>query len=934
MKKNFITRVLLMALIAFGLTTFNSCKDTDEDFVNQLESEQVNLKAALEELAKQCEVCKADCDAQIKDLEDKLKQHEQYNNLTFAEVYQLIETLTKTKADQTSVDNIIKIIYGEDGNGGLMARISALESLQHYNFSQAELDGIKFLGENKDKLAQLLELNQYISDLKKLAALTTQIEGLFGDNGTIADINNSITNINTNITTINNSITDIKKVLYGDGGEDKGLISKVDTLISDYTTLNGKVEGLEKWFQKEDGTNAWSTVAEFQNLVNQGQFIIDNKVALDYLIGLKDKLNGDALDALNKVYQDLEGIDGMYTAIFKDAQLPEGEAAWWNYGQVMQNIKDNTAAIQALQEKVDVLFQRFNDLVTGLILQASLNPVYGSFNTPFGINSLVLMACYGERATSANVFPISGVSAECYSADNDDINWDNIISGEKYQVGKYIVNTNEAGEAHLGSFWFTVNPGTVNKLDLDGFALVNSREDEPVVKVNNVYKDDETLFKFGLNSRAAGNGNGLYCATASVPVQNLQDIKVNVEPGLVEALKDAVKNHTASDMVQMLKKVYAQLHDVCDANALRYVYNAPTGAQNADGSWIMAQQKVYSNYGMAATAFKPLSFATLKGSSFDKIPTISPIEISKDMVNLKLEPFIIDSKNFSLELNFGEPYFDPLNPADLIVKTTVKAELTSEDGQKVTGNIPVEINISDQAQKIQDNFTSAIDGWLNKDGETIDERVEKAIWYALFNDKNNADPNPYDPSKPEGVVADLTSQVNKMMGDIQDKLYDLIDQINSDYLGKVNSLVNRYNSVAERINKVLSNPNHYLQSVMLYKKADGNLGLLSTNPKQPTQFRGNGEAISLWATTYNFETVAPAFKKIVGVVKVTNGSTSKPELAKKANATMAQVLDGARNRVALDVRGAANGDVYEIAYQALDYTGHTSTVKCYVQILK
>lgn len=75
------------------------------------------------------------------------------------------------------------------------------------------------------------------------------------------------------------------------------------------------------------------------------------------------------------------------------------------------------------------------------------------------------------------------------------------------------------------------------------------------------------------------------------------------------------------------------------------------------------------------------------------------------------------------------------------------------------------------------------------------------------------------------------------------------------------------------------------------------------------------------------------------MTKVTkNGTEDCPALAAAANNAankMATVINGDANRVALDVKGATNGVyTYEIAYQALDYTGHTSTVKCYVQVVR
>ncbi len=902
MKKHFITGVLLLAVTAGGFSTFTSCKDTDEDLYNQVNSKQVSLTEALKALQASLDgyVKQSDYNTKIQELENKINNNPHF---TEAQIKQMISDALSEYATTASIQGIIDLFNGVNGQKSLADRLAALEE-------KKACDCTKDFTEDEVKA-----LKELVAANGTIAGIQDQLKELFGEEGKKGTI-----------ATMQGDINTLNEILNGKDGAD-GLLQRVSNI--------------------EAILGADMTPEKFADLVAQGNWVKTNQQALEAIIALKDKLNGDALDALNGVYEDLAGIKTMYETIFKNAQLPEGATDWWNYGEVMQNIMDNSAAIADLQDDVDKILNRLNDMVTSLVLQASHNSVFGGFNTPFGINSMVLMTCYGERATQVNSFPASGRGAECYSTANDDIDWSTITS-ESYSVPELIVTRNADGKAALGNFWFTVNPGTVNTLDLDGFALVNSRDDDPVVELTNIEKDDETVLKFGVGTRAAGNGNGLYQAQAVVPVEDLSKIKVNIEPGLAQAIKDAVQNRTASDMATMLKKVYAQLQDICEANALRYTYEAAT-AKDANNNWIMTPQKVYSNYGIAATAFKPLSFATLKGSSFRHIPTFGSIEISKDMVDLDLGTFEVDGNNFSLKLNFGKPEFGTLD--EIWVHTTVHAELDGEkDGETITvsGDIPVDINITDQAQDIQDNLTAAIDEWLGEGDNSLDARVEKSIWYALFNDPDAKDPKyPYDSTKPVGVVADLVGQVNSMMGNIQDKLDSLVDQINNDYLGKVNTLIDKYNAVAERVNNVLDDPNHYLQSVLLYKKAGklawngGNpevelpFGVLSTDPELPTIFKGSGEAISLWATTYSFETVAPAFKKIVGVVKVTDkNGNEKPELKQQANATLAKILSHNQYRVALNVKGAADGDRYEVAYQALDYTGHTSTVKCYIMIAR
>lgn len=727
-----------------------------------------------------------------------------------------------------------------------------------------------------------------VTTLTDLIAIADQLKALVGENGTV--------------NTLSTEIENLKKVLNGDG-TNPGLLATVS--------------GLEAWFE-----NIGLTVDEFQTYVKQGEFVLSNKATLEALVKLQNDgtLNEDALKALNEVYADLAGIDEMYNTIFKGVEAPAD--GWWNYAEVMQNIKNNSAAIAELQDEVDAIFNRINDLVTSLILQSASNHLYGTFNTPFGINSMVLMANFGHLAIDLNQFPVSAakdMGAECYSDSN--IDWSSITSDKYDLTSTILAYTTNNGQATLGNLWFTVNPGTVNHLDKAGFELVNSRDEVSKVNLVDITKDDETLIQFGVNSnsRAAGNGNGLYRAEATVAVDDLDAIKVNIESGLAQALKDAVKNHTAADMAHLLKAIYSQLQNVCDANALRYTYEAISGKGGATST-----QKVYSNYGLAATAFKPLSFATLKGESFHKLPTIDPIEIDKSLVDLGLKPFEIGDVKLDVELDLGKIEFDEVG--ETIIEVKVPSHF-NENGEADAWTYE-KVNITGDLQQIVDKLQASVNEWFEGkvDEPSLNEKLQSQIEAAVDSAFNG----------PDGLIASIENQVNDMMGSIQDKLDNLVDQINKDYLNKVNKLIDKYNSVADRINKVLSDPNHYLQSVMFIRKADGNLGFLNTNAKRPSQFKGNGEAIELFATTYNFETVCPAFKKIVGVVKVTDqNGNENTALKNAANASMAKVLDGRVNRVALDVRGAKGGVfTYEIAYQAMDFTGHTSTVKCYVQVIR
>ncbi len=866
MKKKLLTVLLFFGLTAVSVGTFTSCKDTEEE----LRVEIAGNRAALEALLKQCQT---NCQAEWTRLDGLISALDQ-----------------KVEGKLWTEDQLKQLIAAQTNQYALQSALEALET---------SLSTLK----NQFTAQEVVDLHALIGQLKNVEYIST-----------------------------------IKTTLYGEGGSADdvkgGLVKEVSDLSGKVTTLEGQVETLEGWFKDfvdEEGNPM--TPAKFQEYVRQGAWVAANSAALDKVLEKKaeiDMLDKDALQDLNVYHTKL--VD-MYNTLFPEG-ITEGED-WWSYSEVIENIKANAEEIEKLHADIDKLIdyvnQRFDEMVSGLVLQTTYNPVFGAFNTPFGLNSMTLVTYYGVKTSSNTQFPsyISGEDQRLDAASFDAIDWAAMMKAgaETVSLDKdFIVDTDDENKVSLGNLWFTVNPAPVNELS-GKFALVNSAEEVSPVELLWA-KDDTTVLKFGY-SRAVGNGNGLYQAEAKVAADELDNIKIRIEPGLVEALKDAVKQHTAADMAHMAKVVYNQLSNVCDANALRYTYD-----QVIDTAGNTRETNVYSNYGLAATSFKPLGFTTLKGVSLGHIPTIDHITIDKSLVKLDFSEFKLDDVTLDVDLDIKglviNDYGDVVATVRIPNKYVVSADGTeatlpegwNEDGSGLYDEVEVNLTEEDLSGLIG-SIQNSVNKWIEED---LKVQVNEAIKNAVDKAFNGED----------GIVKKIQNQVNDMTGTIQDKLYDLVNKINNDYLGKVNRLVDLYNRVANRINNVLQNPNHYLQTAIFYKTSK-DLGVLSTNPKQPTQFKGNGEAIELFISTYNFEVVAPVYKKFIGVTKVTKNGVEMPELAKAANesANFGEVLNGDVNRVALNVKGATNGTyLYEVAYQAVDYMGYTSTVKAYIQVVR
>lgn len=85
----------------------------------------------------------------------------------------------------------------------------------------------------------------------------------------------------------------------------------------------------------------------------------------------------------------------------------------------------------------------------------------------------------------------------------------------------------------------------------------------------------------------------------------------------------------------------------------------------------------------------------------------------------------------------------------------------------------------------------------------------------------------------EKFVSDTEININEqikdilagLQGDINGKVEAAFNKLGK-YMDKVQALINR-------VNNVLSNPNHYMQPVLLYKAGD-NFGIMSRNEYAPT----------------------------------------------------------------------------------------------------
>jgi hypothetical protein len=605
----------------------------------------------------------------------------------------------------------------------------------------------------------------------------------------------------------------------------------------------------------------------------------------------------------------------------------------------LENYVNNLVTKGELANEVQSLNIRLENLldqmITGIIIQGVSSPVLGYLNTPFDVRSQMLAAFYGN-VTNAVKFP-----ATTNTADLVDISmaWTarNIeVMGTPSQVtipaGRFVSQKNGKEEGNAGTLYLTLNPA---EADFEGrtLSLVDSKDNAAAVTLSPLAKAD-TLLSFGY-TRAAAN-NGLYETQATLTKDNIDAAKLKIDyTTFEEEAKAIVKEKSVSSVLTFGATLLQNMDELLPAYAVKATWTRPGYYTNYD--WAPSKDfNVYSQYGIAATAIKPLSFAFLKDFNAS-LPGEARVQ--------SLFNQIIDKIN--IQINLGLPDFSKyqgaitFNDIDLSTVTTsvtlhISYQLTDPESGKVQyflvtdgkyryymadEETPWVFNID--LNKWQNKST---DGWnfVNSVPITIDltENVDLSTTLnqivTQINNQFGAN------SQLAKTITDLLNDVASL-GSIDGKINKAINDAKTD----VKNVISSYITAAyKKLNHWISVfPNKALQPTLLAITGDKKAGILSQSFAMPTKATGS---LTLVPTTFTLETLAPAYKKFVAVTDVWKADRTKADasIGKAANGTnMLKVIDSEKT---CTLNGEA-GYIYEVSYSAVDYHGKIVTKRFYVQ---
>lgn len=691
--------------------------------------------------------------------------------------------------------------------------------------------------------------------------------------------------------------------------------------------LDKRIADLEKEFHitEKQWTDAQATLKIVEDN-KDGIVWVHNNLA--YLQTLQTLIGnwGEGVEGTASIAEKIRGLIADCQQLNTRLETAEGD------------IKTLKADLLKLQNQVATLQNRLDLLVTSLLVQGTFNPLFGNFSLPIGIQSNMVVNYYGQSLKDDYSFPNAPEAAtvdtkDVLTADELAVLQASGLTAYSVKNGDFLMNPT------LGKLYFTVNPNNVDYKNVE-FSLVNSQDVESPVKLDKEsIKPSDAVLTFGY-SRAANNG--FFEADAVVDETNVEEAALHIDQSLKTSIKNILKdgrNNLRSNVVALMKAVYDQFNGFLPAYGLKAAWTVEEKVLdengNDTGETITKDYATYSNYNIAATTFKPLSFGFLYGESFNhKLPTIDPISQSiinideiKEKVNFKFDFDFDLSGTPDFSVDFGD--FDLTYAGDDIMLdlSNIKVVVGDQEGY-LEGEIAL---TSKDLQPLFDELNKQLKSKFTGISAEIEQNFKDAI---------------------QSVYDNVNSEVNRMLaqmeGEINEQVKDMIDDILGDamgkldnYIGKFNSFINRYNSLADRLNAYLENPNHFLQPTMFYNAVNGGDYFLSNNPAQPTVFKNNGgSGITVYATTYTAEVLAPAFKKVVAVANVL-GADGKPvadavaqasAINKKAAGVLATVVDGQRKRFAIPTADMKKGLTYEILYTALDYHGVTATQRFYIAV--
>ena len=866
MNKKIIRGFLMFALAVFSMSSFVACKDYDDaayDDVKARLNKEITLREALQQQVDALEAYVKTLKSCECNLQEALKDY-----------------LTKDEASKTYVTI--------DNYNTAIALLN--QAITNINNTLGDIDL------SKGTVAQQLNtLNQLIINVQTLG--NKALELAEANKADIEELKKAIEDLQKKYIELDERLTAVEK--------------KAADLYTLYTTLNTQVN-----FNTEDIKNLYNLIENIKiDYPDLKDYVTHSELETvrQELINLITKAQNLAQDAWDLAKDNEQRISDLEKD-FKD-YVEKNDKRVKDIEDRLKIVEDKLAALETTVEnlKNDVL----KKMITGIVIQGTESPVIGYFNTPLDVRSQILAAYYGETQKEVK-FPVKTNTEDLVDASMKFSARNMEVMGGFSQItvpaGRFVSQVNGSEEGNAGTLYLTINPNTV---DFTGVTLgmESSAGNASPVKLSPLaYSDRELTFGF---TRSADNG--FYEAKATLAAGDIDAAKMKIDYTTLESeAKDIIKNKDKASVLTFGAALINSVQDVMPAYGVKASWKDETEGNT---------HNLFSEYGLATTAIKPLSYAFLKDFKVN-LPGEEKLQNLLNKIFNKINTTInLNMPDFSdVNINFGT-----IDISSIDTKITVNFQYVLQDAD----GKPVYVLVTNKEGKLTWKSTNETE--ITYDGTTWhDANTGDVIEFHQININKDIDVDLYNTLKEiiDKVNAQWTSAQNdltKMLNEIQ-KLNNINNQINAsisniknDVKSELSKLISRaYN----KLNSIFSSaPNRALQPVLVAKTGD-KIKLLSRSMISPTKV--SGSSLTLYPTSFSLELLAPAYKKFVAVTDVWNadGTEAAASVGQAANGeNMKKVIDSEKS---CTLNGQA-GYIYEISYSAVDYHGKVTTKKFYVQ---
>ena len=408
----------------------------------------------------------------------------------------------------------------------------------------------------------------------------------------------------------------------------------------------------------------------------------------------------------------------------------------------LKNLSDSCAMLAG---RDSLLNSRIDSLVQSVNVDMVSNPIYGTFNTPFGVKNYVLAGFVGGQIEKAN---FNGV-----------------------KVGGL------ASSLDGGNLYLTINPAEVDATGWNIGKLVG-RDGSYAPGYGDLILAADNTPVTTIATRASNNLGG-YVATPEL--EDAAAAKINIDK---DALKDVAKNvlgklrgQEALDITNAVYTIYNQF-----ANAIDQYYAVKCQVKEKDAFGEVKTRTIVSDYNIAAVTIKPLSYTTNIGIVGEKvnIPSIPAFEnlLGIEIKDVKINPVTANIDDFTFTV-VDNQYTD----------NNYKVKVVKEaDG---TGTIDMPLWNYNQRYVVP--FTSC------EDEPVYDNLgVQKAIKYTVTIAKDATN-----------IINDLNAPLSSVEGQVNSTLGSVKDALNKagKYYNKVapklNKVISKVNYVLDNANQLL-----------------------------------------------------------------------------------------------------------------------------------